>query len=225
MGGIAPLGVSRARLALTPSYSSFRFHCYSHPSFSVLAGGPGSLAARCASARRSNRPRNRPALAALRSLQLLRESVRHRTPSGFGSPTRRSRRDAWRGHSSDLAVLLLPLARERLHAPRPGSSIWHRRFAKWRRDACWPWSAWRGCASARTVRVEDSSEPGKCRLTTRRITGPGAPGCRLERSSCLRLRWKTHGGPVGYAWVARCWRRLMIRPITRLAARRCPWCC
>src|SRR5262249_44161880 len=57
-------------------------------------------------ARRPHRLWDRPALAVLRSLHLLRESVRHRMLRGFDSPTRRSTTDASRGHSSDLAILL-----------------------------------------------------------------------------------------------------------------------
>jgi hypothetical protein len=64
-------------------------------------------------ARRSDRPKRRTALAVPRCLRLLPESVRHRTPGDFASPTRHSTADARRGQSSDLTILLSPSARER----------------------------------------------------------------------------------------------------------------
>jgi hypothetical protein len=63
------------------------------------------------------------ALAVLRSLQLLPDSVRHRLPRGLTLRARHATADAGRGSRFDRAVLLSPSPRERLHprAPRPGN--------------------------------------------------------------------------------------------------------
>src|SRR5262249_2564017 len=73
----------------------------------------GTKVSRTRCARRSDRPRHRPALAVPRCWRLLPESVRQLKPGGFASPTRHTTADARRGHSPELAILLSLSARER----------------------------------------------------------------------------------------------------------------
>src|SRR5271166_2597571 len=103
-------------------------------------GGPEPEPERCA--RRSHRPRHRPALAVPRCMRLLPESVRRLTPGGFASPTRHSTADARRGHRSDLAILLSPSARERFHPEPENPWCWLCFRCKPKRYKVLCWNCW-----------------------------------------------------------------------------------